>query len=125
MALRYEAHHWSSGDLRPGGSQVCLASISGWEALHLFLRQLYGAMDAVIKGSSSNSDIRELLLCFEKLECNGSHWPWFSRVPSASNCADDPIRVGRVLGEFLQDAVRDRCLCPITGLELKDFVGST
>ena len=57
-------------------------------------------MDAFIKGSSSNSDIRELLLCFEKLECNGSHWPWFSRVPSASNCADDPTRVGRVLDAF-------------------------
>ena len=41
----------------------------------------YGAMDAFIKGSSSNSDIRKLLLCFEQLECNGSHWSWFSRVP--------------------------------------------
>ena len=85
----------------------------------------YGAMAAFIKGSSSNSDIRKLLLCFEQLECNGSHWPWFSRVPSASNCADDPTRVGHVLGSFLQGAVCDRCLCPITGLELSDFVGST
>ena len=85
----------------------------------------YGAMDAFIKGTSSNSDIRELLLCFEKLECNGSHWPWFSRVPSASNCADDPTRVGHVLGRFLQGAIRDRCMCPITGLQLSDFVGST
>ena len=56
---------------------------------------------------------------------HGSHWPWFSRVPSASNCADDPTRVGHVLGKFLHEAVRDRCLCPITGLELSDFVGST
>ena len=85
----------------------------------------YGAIDAFIKGSSSNSDIRKLLLCFEQLECNVSHWPWFSRVPSASNCADDPTRVGHVLGSFLRGAVRDRCLCPITGLELSDFVGST
>ena len=85
----------------------------------------YGAMDAFIKGSSGNPDIRKLLLCFEQLECNGSHWPWFSRVPSASNCADDPTRVGHVLGSFLSGAVRDRCLCPITGLELSDFVGAT
>ena len=85
----------------------------------------YGAMDAFIKGTSSNSDIRELLLCFEKLECNGSHWPWFSRVPSASNCADDPTRVGHVLGRYLKGAIRDRCMCPLTGLQLTDFVGST
>ena len=65
----------------------------------------YGAIDAFIKGSSSNSDIRKLLLCFEQLECNGSHWPWFSRVPSTSNCADDPTRVGHVLGSFLRGAV--------------------
>ena len=79
----------------------------------------YGAMDAFIKGSSSNADIRELLLCFEKLECNGSHWPWFSRVPSASNCADDPTRVGNVLGKFLAGAIRYRCFCPISGVELQ------
>ena len=85
----------------------------------------YGAMDAFIKGTSSNSDIRELRLCFEKLECNGSHWPWFSRVPSASNCADDPTRVGHVLGRYLKGAIRDRCMCPLTGLQLTDFVGST
>ena len=85
----------------------------------------YGAMDAFIKGSSGNPDIRKLLLRFEQLECNGSHWPWFSRVPSASNCADDPTRVGHVLGKFLSGAVRDRCLCPMTGLELSDFVGAT
>ena len=47
------------------------------------------------------------------------------RESSASNCADDPTRVGHVLGSFLHGAVRDRCLCPITGLELLDFVGST
>ena len=88
----------------------------------IFFCDNYGAMDAFIKGSSGNADIRELLLCFEKLECNGSHWPWFSRT---SNCADDPTRVGNVLGKFLQGAIRDRCFCPITGVELADFLGST
>ena len=47
------------------------------------------------------------------------------RVPSASNCADDPTRVGHVLGRYLQGAIRDRCMCPLTGLQLSDFVGST
>ena len=125
MVCSYETYHWVGGDRRPGCGQMRMASVSGWETLHLFLRQLYGAMDAFIKGSSGNADIRELLLCFEKLECNGSHWPWFSRVPSASNCADDPTRVGNVLGKFLQGAVRDRCFCPITGVEIADFLGPT
>ena len=85
----------------------------------------YGAMDAFIRGSSSNAELRELLLCFEKLECNGFHWPWFTRVPSASNCADDPTRVGGVLGKFLISALRDSCLCPLTGKQLADFVSTT
>ena len=85
----------------------------------------YGAMDAFIKGSSSNEELRELLLCFEKLECNGFHWPWFTRVPSASNCADDPTRVGGVLGKILISALRDSCLCPLTGKQLADFEGTT
>ena len=114
----------------PVGTYALVVARSVWHQFLvgkrcIFFCDNYGAMDAFIKGSWSNSDIRELLLCFEKLECNGSHWPWFSRVPSASNRADDPTRVGRVLGEFLRDAVRDRCLCPITGLELADFVSST
>ena len=118
-----EAYHWSRRDLCTGGCQVGLASAFGGQTVYQFWDN-YGAMDALIKGSSSNSDIRELLLCFEKLECNGSHWFWFSRVPSASSCADDPTRVRHVLGSFLQGAIRDRCMCRITGLELSDFVGS-
>ncbi len=59
------------------------------------------------------------------LSAMGLIGPGFSRVPSASNCADDPTRVGNVLGKFLQGAIRDRCFCPITGVELTDFVGST
>ena len=91
----------------------------------IFFVDNYGAMDAFIKGSSSNAELRELLLCFEKLECNGFHWPWFTRVPSVSNCADDPTRVGGVLGKFLIAALRDSCLCPLTGKQLADFVSTT
>ena len=32
---------------------------------------------------------------------------------------------GGVLGKFLEKATRDRCLCPLTGGELVDFVGTT
>ena len=104
-----ETYHWSYRDLCISGFQICLASTFGGQEVNLFN---YGAMDAFINGSSSNSDIRELLLCFEKLECNDSHWPWFSRVPSASNCADDPTRVRHVLGSFLQGAIRDSVCLP-------------
>ena len=55
----------------------------------------------VLSGSSASEELRELLLCFEKLEGHGFHWPWFTRVPSASNCADDPTRVGGILGKVL------------------------
>ena len=50
----------------------------------------YGAMDAYIKGTSTNAQIRRILLAFEEAECLHHFWPWFSRVPSKSNCADDP-----------------------------------
>lgn len=59
-----------------------------------------GAKDAFIRLFGCE-ELRELLLCFEKLESHGFHWPWFTRVPSASNCADDPTRVGGILGKVL------------------------
>ena len=52
----------------------------------------YGAMDAFIKGTSSNAQIRRILLAFEEAEYLHHTWPWFSRVPSRSNCADDPSK---------------------------------
>ena len=81
----------------------------------------YGAMDASIKGSSNSLELREILLGFERQECNGLHWPWFSRVPSPSNCADDPSRIGSVTCEFLRDSIRDPCWCPLTGSKLQEL----
>ena len=52
----------------------------------------YGAMDAYIKGTSTNAQIRRILLAFEEAGCLHHSWPWFSRVPSKSNCADDPSK---------------------------------
>ena len=52
----------------------------------------YGAMDAYIKGTSTNAQIRQILLAFEEAECLHHTWPWFSRVPSKSNCGDDPSK---------------------------------
>ena len=80
----------------------------------------YGAMDAYIKGTSTNAQIRRILLAFEEAECLHHSWPWFSRVPSKSNCADDPSR-GEVKGLVGPGFVRDSCLCPITGSLLADL----
>ena len=82
----------------------------------------YGAMDAFVKGSSTSKHVRDILLAFERCESTPTHpsWPWFSRVPSASNCADDSSR--GALDKFLGDTVvRDRCLCPLTRAFLEDL----
>ena len=50
---------------------------------------------------------------------------FIGRGSLASNCADDPTRVGGVLGKFLISALRDSCLCPLTGKQLTDFVSTT
>ncbi len=85
----------------------------------------YGAMGAFIKGSSHNRDFREILLGFEQQECHGIHWPWFSRVPSKSNCADDPSRIGAVTCDSLTGSLRDSCWCPLKGTRLVDVGAAT
>ena len=79
----------------------------------------YGAMDAYVKGSSHSLHFRRMLLAFERLEANGFHWPWFTRVASPSNIADDPTRLGTV--ECFPDMIRDHGMCPLLGCRLEDF----
>ena len=64
-----------------------------------------------------------MLLAFERFEANGYHWPWFARVPSFSNIADDPARLGLV--EEFPGMARDSCICPLLGCRLEDFKGVT
>ena len=73
----------------------------------------------------SDPDFREILLGFEQQECHGIHWPWFSRVPSKSNCADDPSRIGAVTCDSLTGSLRDSCWCPLTGARLVDIGAAT
>ena len=80
----------------------------------------YGAMDAYIKGTSTNAQIRRILLAFEEAECLHHSWPWLSRVSSKSNCADDPSR-GELKGLVGPGFVRDSCFCPITGPLVADL----
>ena len=80
----------------------------------------FAVLDAFIKGTSPSSHFREALRSFEEKERVEASWPWFSRVPSDSNCADDPSR-----GEFThlleRGYVRDKCLCPYSSCEVTDL----
>ena len=51
-----------------------------------------GSQDSFIKGTSSSAIARSLLAAFEQIELNGAAWAWFARVPSDSNCADEPSK---------------------------------
>ena len=46
----------------------------------------------LIKGSSPTKDSAWLINEFWKWEADQESFTWFERVPSASNCADDPSR---------------------------------
>ena len=83
----------------------------------------FGVLDAFIKGSSTSRHFRRLLAAFEQHELNGHSWSWFNRVPSESNCADDPSR--GVFRHLLNSGYcRDSCLCPVTGAPLEDLAES-
>ena len=79
------------------------------------------AQDAYVRGTSSNVHVREILLAFEHIEGLSASWPWFARVASQSNIADDPSRAA--FG-FLRKVgcVRVSPSCPISGCDLKDLV---
>ena len=82
-----------------------------------------GSQDSFIfiKGTSSSAIARSLLAAFEQIELNGAAWAWFARVPSDSNCADEPSR--GCFDGILRDikALRDVCYCPVTGVRLRDI----
>ena len=77
------------------------------------------AMDACIKGVSSNEKMRRLLLAWEEAEALGHVWSWFTRVPSKSNPADEPSR-GCLDGLIAKlGAERDTGSCPLGGTPLQ------
>ena len=80
----------------------------------------YGALDAFIKGFSSNAYMSDILLSFEQRELSGPSWPWFTRVPSESNCADDPSRA-QFSHLVSLGVLRDKGSCPVLGCELGDL----
>ena len=52
-----------------------------------------GARHCLINLSSKSGHIRSLLASLALLQAKHPMLLWYSRVPSASNCADDPSRL--------------------------------
>ena len=50
------------------------------------------ARDGLIAGASGSSSSRALLYQFARLQHTEPSYNWFARVPSFSNCSDDPSR---------------------------------
>ena len=79
------------------------------------------AQDALVRGTSANVHVREILLSFELAEELSASWPWFARVASQSNIADDPSRAE--FGFLVKAGCsRVRPSCPISGCDLKELV---
>eukprot|EP00435_Cladocopium_sp_Y103_P036529 s3063_g9.t1 len=79
-------------------------------------------VDALVKGVSTQSTWRDLLMVFEIMDEKHQSLHWVGRVPSASNPADPPSR-GTLKGlEFLGDLVITECNCPISNKQLKRIV---
>ena len=72
------------------------------------------AVDALVKGVSTQPEWRDLLMIFEILDEKQQSLHWFARVPSASNPADPPSR-GVLSGlDFLRPFVICDSFCPVT-----------
>ena len=71
------------------------------------------AKDAPVKGSSPSLHSRNLLWRAAAAGAQLKHYPWYTRVPSASNIADGPSRLdfGLVL-QLFPEAVRDHPMIP-------------
>ena len=80
------------------------------------------AVDALVKGVSTQQTWRDLLMTFEILDEKQQSLHWFARVPSSSNPADPPSR-GTLSGlEFLKPFVLCESFCPVTNKPLMQIV---
>ena len=80
------------------------------------------AVDALVKGVSTQRTWRDLLMTFETLDEKQQSLHWFARVPSSSNPADPPSR-GTLSGlDFLKPFVVCESFCPVTNKPLMQIV---
>eukprot|EP00435_Cladocopium_sp_Y103_P050211 s1922_g15.t1 len=79
-------------------------------------------VDALVKGVSTQSTWRDLLMVFEVMDEKHQSLHWVGRVPSASNPADPPSR-GTLKGlKFLGDLIVNECFCPMSNKQLRRIV---
>ena len=88
----------------------------------LFFIDNQGDFDALIKGYSMESTMKELLVMLESLDEADPCLPWYCRVPSSSNISDLPSR-GRwdELFTLLPDCSKIDAVCPFSSRKLQDI----
>ena len=79
------------------------------------------AYDAIVKGTASVKEWRNLLLDLEKIDDKFPMFLWAARVPSSSNPADPPSRRNISDIAFLGDIKVINAECPVTFADLESF----
>lgn len=87
----------------------------------LLFTDSWPAYDALVKGTASVKEWRDLLLDLEKIDDKFPMFLWTARVPSASNPADPPSRRNISGIAFLGDIKVIDARCPVTDVDLKSF----
>ena len=87
----------------------------------LLFTDSWPAYDAMVKGTASVKEWRNLLLDLEKIDDKFPSFLWVARVPSASNPADPPSRRNISNISFLGDVKVINARCPVTNVDLKSF----
>ena len=105
---------------------VCLARYLWCRFLNgqkmVFYIDNQGVLDCCIKSCSDDDELKKLVVAFEKLDSREPCIPWFSRVPSLSNCADLPSRgLWKALADVVGEFVVDEASCIIGGSVLQNI----
>ena len=87
----------------------------------LLFTDSWPAFDAIVKGTASVKEWRNLLLDLEKIDDEFPTFLWAARVPSASNPADPPSRRNISDIGFLGDIKVIDARCPVMNVDLKSF----
>ena len=88
----------------------------------IFFCDNWAALDVFVKGSSTESLWRSLLLDIEIIDMETRSLMWLSRVPSASNIADPPSRGSLDELTFLEPICLDQAFCPCERVSLEPVV---
>ena len=103
---------------------ACILALQHWkdlfksERIILFVDN-YGAQDCLVKGTSSVTAWRTLLMVLEEMDDELFQNLWVTRVPSQSNPADFPSRGSIHELSFLGHMTQSQPVCPIAHTKLE------